>query len=70
MVESYVQSRFSFFSYTEVAFQNVTFAFLEVHKKNSFIDTLTSCLPKKIPVRFYIHSIISDQAIIEVLILR
>ena len=69
MVESYAQSRFLFSNSTVVSFQNVTCAFLELDKDCIFTDILRLYLPKKIAVRFYISSIISDQAAIEGLFL-
>jgi hypothetical protein len=70
MLESYVQSRFLVYTSTVVSFQTVIFTFLEVDKNYSFIDILSLYSPKKIPIRFYISSVISDQTLIEVLVLR
>jgi hypothetical protein len=70
MVESYVQPWFLFFTSTVLSLQDVSYAFSDLDKQCSFIDILRLHLPKEIPVRFYIYSIRSDQALIEVLALR
>jgi hypothetical protein len=69
MVESYVQPRFLFFTSTGVSFYNLTCAFLDLYKHYGFRDTLKLHLKTKIPVRFYVSSTLSDQVLIEVLVL-